>query len=467
MNEGNAKHKYGSLLKSHPDVKEQSQKYPMTYPAAWWTESFNQRYKKLPDSFDGRNIWEAYIQFPSEQKSAESWAIVATDILADRYTIITAGQINLFLSFTELIACINPPQHLNLENPDSSYIDATQGYSIYDAWEYIYKYGVPETNCFSRRKLKNSLKKVYPNDAKKQVLPSDLTYMEKQDIYGKKCLNIEGNQLFCLTMQDNKPIARRTFFCDGIFNILADTLHEIVDNIKYEILRFGPVAAGFVIYENFANGYDGISIYTGPLLSDKPLGGHYVSIIGWGNKDDKNEIVPEYWICRNSWGTNWGLLGFFKIQIGILECQLEYNVSACAPFYHYLKKTQYMTNDGYFKGKQVDITDMEMYNPELVKKRAIYDIDESNFYPKKAVEMIKKGELYGDLDPLISFPKDLPNLKYYWAENFRNFKVITEEQDGGGDGNGDGGGDNKHVLRYIIICILFVASFYIGYRFQK
>ena len=99
MNKGNTKHKYGSLLKSHPEVKDQSEKYPMTYPAEWWTDSINQPYKKLPDAFDGRDIWEAYIQFPSTQKSSESWAIVATDILADRYTIITAGQINLFLSF--------------------------------------------------------------------------------------------------------------------------------------------------------------------------------------------------------------------------------------------------------------------------------------------------------------------------------------------------------------------------------
>jgi hypothetical protein len=266
-------------------------------------------------------------------------------------------------------------------------------------------------------------------------------------------------------MQDNKPIARRTFFCDGIFNIKGDTLQETADNIKYELLRFGPVAAGFVIYENFSNSYDGMSIYTGPAQGDKPLGGHYVSIIGWGNKDN-GKIVPEYWICRNSWGTDWGLLGFFKIQIGIPQCQLEDNVSACAPFYHHLNKKQYMANDGYFKGKQVDITDMEMYNPELVKKRELFNIDESNFYPKKAVEMIKKGELYGDLDPLILFPKDLPNLKYYWAENFRNFKVITEEQDSYDDGSGNKG-NVSNILKYGIICILFIVCFYAGYKIRK
>ena len=169
------KKKYGSLLKSHPEIKEQSEKYPNIYTDKWWDESTNKRYKKLPDSFDGRDIWEAYIQFPSNQKSSESWAIVATDILADRYSILSAGQINLFLSFTELIACINPPQHVIQGN--NEYIDATQGYSIYDAWEYIYKYGVPETNCFSKRKLKDILVDVYPTDGS----PFKVRLHSKQD----------------------------------------------------------------------------------------------------------------------------------------------------------------------------------------------------------------------------------------------------------------------------------------------
>ena len=449
------KKKYGSLLKSHPEIKVQSEKYPITNPSLWWKNVFNDKYKKLPDSFDGRDIWEAYIQFPSNQRSSESWAIVATNILADRYTIITAGQINLFLSFTELIACINPPQHSS--QLDEKYIDSTQGYSIYDAWEYIYKYGVPETNCFSKRKLKYALKEVYPNDPKKQMLPSDLTYTEKQDIYGKKCVKIEDNQLFCLTKQDNKPIARRSFCCDGIFNIQGSNDEETVTYIKYELLRFGPVAAGFVVYENFANGYNGIDIYTGPKTTDKALGGHYVSIIGWDNKH-KNKIVPEYWVCRNNWGTEWGLLGFFKMQIGIKECQLEKNVSSCVPFYHF---DHYDGNDGVFNGKIVDITDMNMYDPVLAKKRLSFNVDKNTFYPIKAIEMIKKGELYGNLDPLVAFPKDLPNLKYYWARDFKNFSVIANEQES------DEKGGNGNILWYIVIVILAMACFYAGYKNGK
>jgi len=452
---GGIKHKYGSLLKSHPEIKIQADKYPSTNPSLWWDDEFNKKNKNIPDSFDGRDAWGDYIQFSSNQQSSESWASVATNILADRYSIITAGQINLFLSYNEIIACINPPQHQSQDN--EKYIDATQGYSIYDAWEYIYKYGVPETNCFSNSKLKYALKEVYPDDTKKQMLPADLTYVEKQDIYGVKCTKIEDNQLFCLTKQDKKPIARRTFFSDGIFNIKGNTLEETIVNIKYELLRFGPVAAGFVVYENFASGYNGIDIYTGPKSTDKALGGHYVSIIGWGNKHH-NKTVPEYWICRNNWGTDWGLLGFFKIQIGIKECQLEDNVSSCVPFYHI---DHYDGNDGVFNGKIVNITDMEIYNPTLVKKRNMFAIDKSTFYPIKALDMIKKGELYGDLDPLIAFPKDLPDLKYYWAKDFLKFNVITNEQDSPEYKK------SGTIFWYIMLGVLFMTCFYFGYSLKN
>jgi hypothetical protein len=133
---------------------------------------------------------------------------------------------------------------------------------------------------------------------------------------------------------------------------------------------------------------------------------------------------------------------------------LEDNVSACVPFYHI---DHYDGNDGIFNGKIVDITNMEMYNPILVKKRSSFNIDKSTFYPTVALDMIKKGELYGDLDPLISFPKDLPDLTYYWAKDFRNFNVITNEQDLPEYKK------NGKILWYIILGVLFMICFYFGY----
>jgi len=45
---------------------------------------------------------------------------------------------------------------------------------------------------------------------------------------------------------------------------------------------------------------------------------HAVSIVGWGYEDN-----TKYWLVRNSWGTHWGLDGFFKICKGVNNIMIE------------------------------------------------------------------------------------------------------------------------------------------------
>merc|ERR1712117_68495 len=51
---------------------------------------------------------------------------------------------------------------------------------------------------------------------------------------------------------------------------------------------------------------------------DQQEGGHAVKIVGWG-KQGKNE----YWTVANSWNTDWGEDGFFRIRRGHDECGIE------------------------------------------------------------------------------------------------------------------------------------------------
>ena len=46
---------------------------------------------------------------------------------------------------------------------------------------------------------------------------------------------------------------------------------------------------------------------------------HAVVFVGWGT-----ESGTDYWIVRNSWGSDWGEKGYFRIQRGINLCQIEY-----------------------------------------------------------------------------------------------------------------------------------------------
>jgi len=437
--------KFGSLLKDHPEVLRQSKLYPTLDVSLWWdNKTF---YRTLPSSFDGREAWQAYTCFPGIQRCADSWALVAKDILADRFTLSTGGEIALQLSETEIVACIDTPPKSHLKNVNSSnslnYQDACQGYSIYDSWEYMYANGIPENNCFSHKKLqdhKPSLK-----------LPEQLNYIEKKELYGELCQNIEDDQQHCIWKYNGLPVARRSFFCNGIINITqydngSFLMDKTIEAIKYELLRYGPVAAGFLVYENFSNDYDGTTIYE--KTSGKPLGGHYVSIMGWGKEKD-----TEYWICRNSWGTDWGLVGFFKMKIGIIECMLEQNVSTVAA---YVYKFTNDAIDTVLNGKTIDFTDMKKINPQLFNKSKKNDLDMSTFYVKETLELVKEGKLYGSLEPLILNPRRLiPNQRFYWVEDFKNFKFINLRYEG-----------KKEKTHYIFI-IAFIFVLFIGYKTSK
>ncbi|EYC28865.1 hypothetical protein Y032_0007g3465 [Ancylostoma ceylanicum] len=47
-------------------------------------------------------------------------------------------------------------------------------------------------------------------------------------------------------------------------------------------------------------------------------GAHAVKIIGWGKEND----VP-YWLVANSWNTDWGEDGYFRILRGENHCDIE------------------------------------------------------------------------------------------------------------------------------------------------
>ncbi|VDM81482.1 unnamed protein product [Strongylus vulgaris] len=53
------------------------------------------------------------------------------------------------------------------------------------------------------------------------------------------------------------------------------------------------------------------------------LGSHAVKVIGWGV--DKG---VDYWLVANSWNTDWGENGYFRIRRGTNECGFESRICA-------------------------------------------------------------------------------------------------------------------------------------------
>lgn len=73
----------------------------------------------------------------------------------------------------------------------------------------------------------------------------------------------------------------------------------------------GPMVAGMAVYQDFFSYSGGIYKHVSGSLA----GYHAISVVGY-NETDK------YWICKNSWGSNWGELGpdgqrgWFRIAYG-------------------------------------------------------------------------------------------------------------------------------------------------------
>ncbi len=67
----------------------------------------------------------------------------------------------------------------------------------------------------------------------------------------------------------------------------------------------GPVIGGMAVYQDFYAYRSGVY----RRVSDDLTGYHAIAVVGY---DDAQGC----WICKNSWGTNWGEQGFFRIAYG-------------------------------------------------------------------------------------------------------------------------------------------------------
>lgn len=87
------------------------------------------------------------------------------------------------------------------------------------------------------------------------------------------------------------------------------SLGAIADRKAY-LTNVGPCSASFDVYDDFFSYGTGVYHH----VTGAYVGGHCVEVIGYSDAE-------QCWIAKNSWGTGFGLSGFFKIGYG--ECKFD------------------------------------------------------------------------------------------------------------------------------------------------
>ena len=414
---------FGTVLKDNPKVAQKSLLFRAVTPT---------KRRKMPDNYPSNDIhspiWKKYMILISEignqGQCGSCWAWSTVGMLADRFSLCTAGKIQTELSPAKMVMCTFKFADLNIKEEDEFLKQFWKSLDQRDPTsEKIFK-DLKSTIACSGNDLYSSLQALFhlgttPADCVPYIsTEGDVQYNlgESSDPENiPHCLDVVGNDFgVCL----NKKEAARIYRADDIYTISSDE-----DDIMQEIYRWGPVAAGFKVYEGFLNEYDGKTIYKGPKkdkngnVIENPIGGHAVRIVGWG-QDEKDGDT--YWWIANSWSNKWGINGYFKMKRNIPECMLEQNVVALKP---------QLPGDVDWSPTLDLVTKID----NKIRNYPDHTIDDDLLYYESTIENIKQGKIKGDIDPIIT--KDqLPykgDFKQFWAADilYGNFSINNISQE--------------------------------------
>ena len=104
-------------------------------------------------------------------------------------------------------------------------------------------------------------------------------------------------------------VDRKFYIVDGGWVPSAGWLTVASDEDIKTGLISGPVYANMMVPDDFS--YYTSGVYEGSIAL---LAWHTVAIVGWDNHT--SDSTPASWIVKNSWGTGWGMNGFFEIKRG-------------------------------------------------------------------------------------------------------------------------------------------------------
>ncbi|KAF3660119.1 cytochrome b6-f complex iron-sulfur subunit, chloroplastic [Capsicum annuum] len=246
------------------------------------------KFKELPKEFDARKAWPQcstigrilgqFLHLIGHCGSC--WAFGAVESLSDRFCI--HYGLNISLSVNDVLACCG---FLCGEGCNG-------GYPI-SAWQYFVRKGVVTEKCdpyFDNIGCSHpGCEPIYPTPQ-----------------CSRKCV------------KENLLWSESKHFGVNAYEISSDPY-----SIMTEVYKNGPVEVTFYVYEDFAHYKSGVYKH----VTGNYIGGHAAKLIGWGTSEEGED----YWLLVNSWNTDWGDDGYFKMRRGTNECDIESQVVSGLP----------------------------------------------------------------------------------------------------------------------------------------
>ncbi|XP_051831935.1 cathepsin B isoform X1 [Antechinus flavipes] len=253
---------------------------------------------KLPENFDAREQWPncPTIKEIRDQGSCGScWAFGAVEAISDRICVHTNGYTTVEVSAEDLLSCCG------LQCGEG----CNGGYPA-GAWKYWIKKGLVSGGLY---------------DSHVGCRPYSIPPCEHHVNGSRPACSGEGGD----TPKCNKKCEAGyspDYKDDKHYGSTAYNVPSSEKEIMAEIYKNGPVEGAFIVYADFLQYKSGVYQHvTGDML-----GGHAIRVLGWGVENG----IP-YWLAANSWNTDWGDNGFFKILRGKDHCGIESEMVAGIP----------------------------------------------------------------------------------------------------------------------------------------
>ncbi|XP_047504915.1 cathepsin B-like [Pieris napi] len=252
--------------------------------------------KDLSENFDPRNKWPncPTLNEVRDQGSCGScWAFGAVEAMTDRYCIYSNGTKHFHFSAEDLLSCCSVCG-----------LGCNGGMPTL-AWEYWKHFGIVSGGNYN---------------SSQGCLPYQIPPCEH---------HVPGDRLPCSGDTRTPKCVRKcqdtsSYKGDKLYGKHIYSVRGGEEHIRAELYKNGPVEAAFTVYSDFLTYKSGVYKHT----VGNALGGHAVKIMGWGVENG-----VKYWLVANSWNSDWGDNGFFKILRGENHCGIEGSIVTGEPQY--------------------------------------------------------------------------------------------------------------------------------------